>query len=651
MANTTIKITQLQNIGNGLASNTLLPVVNTTGTAITQKVTVGNVANFIMGQAGNTLSPAFLSTLAYSVVNAAQPNITSVGTLNVNTLKISGGVNGYVLQTDGASNLAWVAQSGSGNGNPGGSNSQLQFNNGGVFAGDPDLTWDAGNNKLTTANLVASTVTISGNANTVNLNATGNVRTNAIYTDHYYYANGYVFGGGGGNGAPGGTDTQIQFNDNGVFGGNTGFTFDKVTGTISSPFLVGNGNGLSNIQGANVSGAVAIATYATNIAGANVTGAVTYAATANSVAVANVVGIGNIATLALDGSTSNVLYGNGVFAPVAITYSNSNVVTLLSSFGSNTITTAGNITLGNAIFSDGSTLSGSVLATEVSANIFAGTSLPGLETDYTDSVVMLDDAFTQNSGEAGYPWGITLPVSYLTYDELIELSPDTFPNQTAVTTIANNVQNTYELWQDTIAQTNVTLTSNEFDWVFDNDGTLTVAGNIVMPPGSTLRGVGASPAPSISGFDSASFGGNLNVTGNITGGNIIGNGSTLSNVATKTSGSWSLADGVNTVSIAVPVNGTYSIWVIGNIPNGIITYTATAVVTNPNVPVLGEQYAWYYATGNALVFTSIPDQFVGTQGAISNTTPYSGTTSNVFTFGITNNSGSSQFVNWGYTKL
>jgi hypothetical protein len=316
MANTTIKITQLQNIGNGLAGNTLLPVVNTTGTAITQKVTVGNVANFVLGQAGNTLTPAFLSTLAYSVVNAAQPNITSVGTLNVNTLNISGGTNGYVLQTNGNGNLSWVAQTGSGNGNPGGSNSQLQFNNGGVFAGDPDLTWDAGNNKLTTANLAASTVTISGNANTVNLNATGNVRPNAIYTDHYYYANGYVFGGGGGNGAPGGTDTQIQFNDNGAFGGNTGFTFDKVTGILSSPFLTGNGSGLSSIAGANVTGTVANATYATNIAGANVTGAVTFAGTANSVAVANVVGLGNIATLSLSGSTSNVLYGNGTFAAV-----------------------------------------------------------------------------------------------------------------------------------------------------------------------------------------------------------------------------------------------------------------------------------------------------------------------------------------------
>jgi hypothetical protein len=146
-------------------------------------------------------------------------------------------------------------------------------------------------------------------------------------------------------------------------------------------------------------------------------------------------------------------------------------------------------------------------------------------------------------------------------------------------------------------------------------------------------------------------GGNISATGNISANNFTGNGGGLSNVATKVAGSWTLASGTNTVSISVPLNGTYTIWVNGNIPNGIITYTATAVVTNTNVPVLGEQYGWFYEAGNALVLTSIPNQFVGTQGAISNASPYSGNTANVFTFGITNNSGNTAVVNYGYTKL
>ena len=140
-------------------------------------------------------------------------------------------------------------------------------------------------------------------------------------------------------------------------------------------------------------------------------------------------------------------------------------------------------------------------------------------------------------------------------------------------------------------------------------------------------------------------------TGNVSAANFLGNGGGLSNVATKVEGSWTLASGNNTVSISVPASGTYSIWVNGNIPNGIITYTATAVVTNTNVPVLGDQYGWYYAVGNALVLTSIPNQFVGTSGSISTVNTYSGNTANVFTFGITNNSGTSQVVNYGYTII
>lgn len=42
-----------------------------------------------------------------------------------------------------------------------------------------------------------------------------------------------VVGGGGGSGTPGGNDTEVQFNDGGVFGGDTNFTFNKTTNTLS----------------------------------------------------------------------------------------------------------------------------------------------------------------------------------------------------------------------------------------------------------------------------------------------------------------------------------------------------------------------------------------------------------------------------------
>ena len=119
-----------------------------------------------------------------------------------------------------------------------------------------------------------------------------------------------------------------------------------------------------------------------------------------------------------------------------------------------------------------------------------------------------------------------------------------------------------------------------------------------------------------------------------------------------TTGSWTLAVGANNVSIRLPGPGTYSIWVNGNIPNGIVTYTATVVVTNPNVPALGSQYGWHYAAGGALVLTSLPIQVVGTAGGISNAVPVPlAIDTHVFTFGITNNTAAFQEVNWGYTTL
>jgi len=135
-----IKITQLTDIGAAnLANTTLLPVVNMAGVPTTQKTTLGNLANVILSQAGGNFGPVALANIAYSVANAAQPNITSVGTLtnlsvsgnatigilNVTGVSylgsdadvhITGGNNGDVLTTDGTGNLYWSVGGGGGSG-------------------------------------------------------------------------------------------------------------------------------------------------------------------------------------------------------------------------------------------------------------------------------------------------------------------------------------------------------------------------------------------------------------------------------------------------------------------------------------------------------------------------------------------------------
>ena len=115
-------------------------------------------------------------------------------------------------------------------------------------------------------------------------------------------------------------------------------------------------------------------------------------------------------------------------------------------------------------------------------------------------------------------------------------------------------------------------------------------------------------------------------------------------------GSWTLTTGANTVSFTVTAGQSYVMWVNGNIPNGIVNWNATVTLSNPNVPVIGVQYGWYYLAGNALALTSIPSQIVGTAGTISTSAP-AVSNSNTFTFGITNNSGTSQVVYYGYIKV
>jgi collagen type VII alpha len=197
-------------------------------------------------------------------------------------------------------------------------------------------------------------------------------------------------------------------------------------------------------------------------------------------------------------------------------------------------------------------------------------------------------------------------------------------------------------------------------WQFDNSG------NITLPSGGTINWANGSNAL-VGGGSIGSTGptgptgasGSIGLTG-ATGptgpsGNLGPTGATGHTGSTgpigpaSTTGTWNVTVGSNTYSFTVPVDGTYAMWVRGNIPNGIIAWNATATVTNINVPVVGQQFAWNYTGGGTpLEFTAIPTQFVGTPGAIISSNPSVGSTSNEFAFTIFNNSGSTQTVYWGY---
>jgi hypothetical protein len=271
---TTIKITELSDIGVNLASSTVLPVVNMAGTPVTQKTNIGNIANIILEGAGVDYPEASVALLAQTVSNAAQPNITSVGTLSNITVSGNASINGNITS------------------------------NGTSYLGNISTTGLA---SITTLNV----------GTTANLGSVNNVIIE------------------------GGTDGQVLTTDG---DGNLSWT------TVSS--------GNSSYGDSNV--VTLLSAFGSNTI-----------TTTGNISVGNITAnnLGNISTVSLTGSNSNVLYGNGVFAPVTGgngTYGNSDVATFLAAFGSNTITTTGNISGGNLV------TGGQVVAT---GNVSSGTGL------------------------------------------------------------------------------------------------------------------------------------------------------------------------------------------------------------------------------------------------------------------------------------
>lgn len=90
-------------------------------------------------------------------------------TVNTNlvwVLPATDGSSGQFLRTNGAGTLSWATATGGGGGGgePGGSNTQVQYNDNGVFGGSSDFTFDSGTSTATITNTTVSGVlTASGN--------------------------------------------------------------------------------------------------------------------------------------------------------------------------------------------------------------------------------------------------------------------------------------------------------------------------------------------------------------------------------------------------------------------------------------------------------------------------------------------------------
>ena len=243
------------NVSGNLYADNLIATNDISGNTLTlsnRANIAGNLTAQNITSNGNLNTSNLTVSGTFGVSSLSLTNLTTTGNVNLGTVAnvhIDGGTNGYVLQTDGAGNLTWTAQTGGGgggNGTPGGSNTQVQFNDSGTFGGNANLTFNKLNSTLTTGN-VAARITTAAQPNITSL----------------------------------GTLTTLTVSGNTSLG--------NVTGTYS-----GNGAGLSSVTGANVTGFVPNAVYS------NVAGLATTATIAN---VANLATLANVATLA---TTANV---------------------------------------------------------------------------------------------------------------------------------------------------------------------------------------------------------------------------------------------------------------------------------------------------------------------------------------------------------
>jgi hypothetical protein len=377
---------------------------------------------------------------------------------DVGNVKISGGVSGQVIQTDGAGNLSWKTEAVL---TPGGSNTYVQFNDEGTtLGGVANFAFDKTSNTLSVdyANLVLTTnANNQPNITTVgalsNLEVTGNLTVyGTTDLEGNLHIGGTVISDGkvsaGAYSSPG-SPNQLLFNKASNIDGSANLTFTN-SNTLA---VIGNITATSTVSAANLTGTL-------------------------TVSASNQPNISNIGTLGNLAVTSNITAGN-----IKVAFANANIYNAPNSTANTQILVnkAGNIGSYSNLFFDGNllTVTGNIqsrnanLGNAVVANYFIGNLTSGAQTGIT-SVGTLDAlTVTGNITSGNANLGNLAIANYFTG------------------TLTTN------------AQPNITSVGNLTSLRVLGDSN--IAGNLYI--GGTTIGVGGITAPTFTG----------NVNGNITG--------------------------------------------------------------------------------------------------------------------------------------
>ena len=300
----------------------IYPPANSSTTTQTEILTEISTLNFArLGGSANT-SLNLTAPVENGQLLVADGNVwinaggTTGGYINlgsISNLAISGGINGYVMSTDGLGNLSWKSAG------------VVSYDIADVSQSTPAVVTTIEDNEVITG----IAVTIIGVGGMIQLPTSGANNTNKFFalretanTFSLYKDSAYLipidspgFSAAtpdtgtatisfyeAGNGSPGGANTNIQFNDgSGLFGGTANLTFNKVNNRLS---LNGNAN-ISNVN-ANFFGPL------TGRVGATTpnTGAFTTVTTTSSISAAGNITGANTRINGLISITGNLTAGN-----------------------------------------------------------------------------------------------------------------------------------------------------------------------------------------------------------------------------------------------------------------------------------------------------------------------------------------------------
>jgi len=382
---------------NGLTYNSGSQTTTAANLTVTNNTDLGAIGNITItgGNAGDVLTTdgsgglsfseianANFAAFAGNVIEAAQPNITSVG--NLTNLTVTGNATASYFIGNG-SQLTGLAEGDEiSNGT---SNVRVLSANGAVAIGVN------GNANILVANATGITVNRANLGSVANLNIGGGNNGFVLQTDGTGNLTWTAMTGNAGNGVVGGSNTQVQYNDGGVFGGSAGFTFNKASNLLSAPggitavgnvtgnYILGDAGFLSNVPGStsisngnsnvrvvgsggNISTSVAgnadilvVTGTGANLSGyANITGNISAANASFTSVSGNGSGLSSITGANVTGTVANATYavsaGSANTAGTVTTAAQPNITSVgtLTGLGVNGNITAANITANTGVF-------------------------------------------------------------------------------------------------------------------------------------------------------------------------------------------------------------------------------------------------------------------------------------------------------------